>query len=80
MRRSGAEGRDKDTKPVFIDLESYLFLEIFHRWLVKAGELEITEMLPGPDDLLWQESVAEGNSGQAGRRSFELRTQIVPCS
>ncbi len=42
LRRSGAEGRDKDTKPVFIDLESYLFLEIFHRWLTKAGELEVT--------------------------------------
>jgi hypothetical protein len=26
--------------------------------------------LPDPDDLLWQE--------QDGRRSFELRTQIVP--
>lgn len=70
LRRSGAEGRDKDTKPVFIDLESYLFLEIFHRWLTKAGELEITEMLPNPDHLLWQES--------DGRRTFELRTQIVP--
>jgi hypothetical protein len=70
LRRSGAEGRDKDTKPVFIDLESYLFLEIFHRWLTKAGELEVTEMLPDPDDLLWQEP--------DGRRTFELRTQIVP--
>ena len=70
LRRSGAEGRDKDTKPVFIDLESYLFLEIFHRWLTKAGELEVSEMLPDRDDLLWQE--------QDGRRSFELRTQIVP--
>lgn len=70
LRRSGAEGRDKDTKPVFIDLESYLFLEIFHRWLTKAGELEITEMLPDPDHLLWQET--------DGRRTFELRTQIVP--
>jgi hypothetical protein len=70
LRRSGAEGRDKDTKPVFIDLESYLFLEIFHRWLTKAGELEITEMLPDPDHLLWQEA--------DGRRTFELRTQIVP--
>ncbi len=70
LRRSGAEGRDKDTKPVFIDLESYLFLEIFHRWLTKAGELEVSEMLPSPDDLLWQE--------EDGRRSFELRTQIVP--
>ncbi len=70
LRRSGAEGRDKDTKPVFIDLESYLFLEIFHRWLTKAGELEVSEMLPDPNHLLWQEP--------DGRRSFELRTQIVP--
>jgi hypothetical protein len=70
LRRSGAEGRDKDTKPVFIDLESYLFLEVFHGWLTKAGELEVTEMLPDPDHLLWQE--------QDGRRTFELRTQIVP--
>lgn len=70
LRRSGAEGRDKDTKPVYIDLESYLFLEIFYRWLTKAGELEITEMLPDPDHLLWQE--------EDGRRTFELRTQIVP--
>lgn len=70
LRRSGAEGRDKDTKPVYIDLESYLSLEIFHRWLVKSGELEITEMLPDPRHLLWQES--------DGRRTFELRTQIVP--
>jgi hypothetical protein len=70
LRRSGAEGRDKDTKPVFIDLESYLFLEIFHRWLTKGGELEVTEMLPTPDQLLWQEA--------DGRRTFELRTQIIP--
>lgn len=70
LRRSGAEGRDKDTKPVFIDLESYLFLEVFHRWLTKSGELEITEMLPDPEHLLWQE--------KDGRRTFELRTQIVP--
>jgi Lantibiotic dehydratase, N terminus len=70
LRRSGAENRDKDTKPVFIDLESYLFLEIFHRWLTKGGELEVTEMLPAPDQLLWQED--------DGRRTFELRTQIIP--
>jgi hypothetical protein len=70
LRRSGGEGRDKDTKPVFIDLESYLFLEIFHRWLTKAGELEVTEMLPDPDHLLWREN--------DGRRTFELRTQIIP--
>jgi hypothetical protein len=70
LRRSGAEGRDKDTKPVFIDLESYLFLEVFHGWLTKAGEVEVTEMLPDPEHLLWKE--------QDGRRTFELRTQIVP--
>src|ERR1700737_1079493 len=67
LRRSGAVGRDKDTKPVFIDLESYLFFEIFHRWLTKAGELEVTEMLPAPDDLLWREA--------DGRRTFALRTR-----
>jgi hypothetical protein len=72
LRRSGGEGRDKDTKPVFIDLESYLFLEIFHRWLVKAGELEVTEMLPSPEQLLWHET--------DGRRTFELRTLVVPGS
>jgi hypothetical protein len=71
LRRSGAEGRDKDTKPVFIDFESYLFLEIFHGWLTKAGELEVVEMLPDPNHLLWQE--------KDGRRTFELRTQMVPA-
>lgn len=70
LRRSGVEGRDKDTKPVFVDLESYLFLEIFHRWLTKWNELEVTEMLPAPHQLLWREP--------AGRRTFELRTLIVP--
>jgi hypothetical protein len=70
LRRSGAENRDKDTKPVFIDLESYLFMEIFHRWLHKAGELEVTEMLPDPAHLLWREP--------DGAHAFELRTLIVP--
>ena len=71
LRRSGAEARDKDTKPVFVDLESYLFMEIFHRWLSKWGDLEVTEMLPTPDQLLWREP--------DGRRTFELRTLIVPA-
>jgi len=70
LRRAGAEGRDKDTKPVFIDLESYLFLEVFYRWLTKSGEIEVTEMLPDPEHLLWQEA--------DGRHTFELRTLIVP--
>ena len=72
LRRSGAEGRDKDTKPVYIDLESYLFIEIFYRWLKKAGEVDVTEMLPGPDHLCWSEP--------DGRRTFELRTLVVPRS
>ena len=58
LRRSGAEGRDKDTKPIYIDLESYLFQEIFYRWLSKAGEIEITEMLPAPEELLWRRRMA----------------------
>lgn len=70
LRRSGAEGRDKDTKPVFIDLESYLFMEIFQRWLSKSGELEVTEMLPDPDHLFWRDG--------DGARTFELRTLILP--
>jgi hypothetical protein len=78
LRRSGAEGRDKDTKPVFIDLESYLFLEIFYRWLKKSGELEVTEMLPDPDHLLWKEPDSESVRERGGRRTFELRTLIIP--
>ncbi|MFN2542273.1 MAG: hypothetical protein ABR514_08915, partial [Chthoniobacterales bacterium] len=70
LRRSDAAGRDKDTKPVFVDLESYLFLEIFHRWLTKWNELEVSEMLPTPNQLLWRDA--------DGRRTFELRTLIVP--
>src|SRR5207253_9629252 len=72
LRRSGVEGRDKDTKPVVIDLESYLFLEIFHRWLTKAGELEVSEMLPGPDDLLWREANSGGSREEGGGRSFDF--------
>ena len=71
LRRSGAEGRDKDTKPVFIDLESYLLLEIFHRWLTKAGELEVTEMLPDPDHLLagsgWTAHIRTADVDRAAR-------------
>jgi hypothetical protein len=69
LRRSGAEGRDKDTKPVFVDLESSLFLEIFYRWLTKAGELEVTGMLPNLEHLFWEES--------DGHHTFELRTLSV---
>ena len=66
----GAALAEHAQRILLIDLESYLFLEIFHRWLSKAGELEVTEMLPAPDDLWWQEA--------DGRRTFELRTLVVP--
>ncbi len=71
VRRIGAGGRDKDVKPVFVDLESYAFLDVLARWLAKHGELDVTEMLPGPDDLLWREA--------DGRRTFELRTLVGPA-
>ncbi|HEY6003101.1 MAG TPA: hypothetical protein VIV57_09505, partial [Anaeromyxobacter sp.] len=70
VRRLGAGGRDKDVKPVFLDLESEPFLEILARWMARHGELEVSEMLPGPGELLWREA--------DGRRTFELRTLIVP--
>jgi hypothetical protein len=70
VRRLGAGGRDKDVKPVFLDLEAEPFLEVLARWMARHGELEISEMLPGPDELLWREA--------DGRRTFELRTLVVP--
>ena len=69
-RAKAVERRDKDTKQVYLDLANYLFLEILQRWLGKAGELEVTEMLPSPDQLLWQKP--------AGRRTSELRIQVIP--
>ncbi|HET8542153.1 MAG TPA: hypothetical protein VFL83_19910 [Anaeromyxobacter sp.] len=70
VRRLGAGGRDKDAKPIYVDLESYPFLELLARWLAKHGELDVTEMLPAPEDLPWRE--------EGGRRTFELRTLVVP--
>jgi len=71
VRRLGAGGRDKDVKPIFLDLESYPFLDILARWMAKHGELDVAEMLPAPDELLWRE--------EGGRHTFELRTLIVPA-
>lgn len=70
VRRLGAGGRDKDVKPVFIDLESYPFLEVLARWMAKHRELEVVEMLPAPDDLPWRT--------EEGRYTFELRTLLAP--
>jgi hypothetical protein len=71
VRRLGAGGRDKDVKPIFVDLESYPFLDVLARWMAKHGELDVTEMLPAPDQLPWRE--------EDGRRTFELRTLFVPA-
>ncbi|MEO8700895.1 MAG: lantibiotic dehydratase [Kofleriaceae bacterium] len=68
--RVSASGRDKDVKPFYVDLESYLFCEALHHRLVKYGELEVSEMLPAPDQLLWQEA--------DGRRTFEMRILCGP--
>lgn len=69
LARRGVVGRDKDLKPIFIDLESYPFLELLHRWLQKHGEVEATEMLPTPEQTPWQEGTT--------RRLFELRTLVT---
>jgi hypothetical protein len=70
VRRLGAGGRDKDVKPFYVDLESWPFLQLLARAIAKHGEVEVTEMLPGPDELLWREP--------EGRRTFELRVLVVP--
>jgi hypothetical protein len=57
---------DKDTKSICIDLESTLGVDLFLRRLARYGELEVVEMLPAPDQLVWREP--------DGRRVFELRT------
>jgi hypothetical protein len=70
VRRLGAGGRDKDAKPIFVDLESHPFLDVLARWMERHGELDVAEMLPAPDQLLWRE--------EGGRRTFELRTLVLP--
>ena len=72
LRRSGVEGRDKDTKPVYVDLESYLFLEIFHRWLTKAGEVEVPKCCPRRMTCSGRKPTAAVLSSYA-RRSFPDR-------
>ena len=63
-------GRDKDNKPLCIDLESVVFLDIFERRLRKYGTMLVTEMVPDPDHLMW--------TLPDGRYTFELRTNLVP--
>jgi len=69
--RAGAWfGRDKDSKPLYIDLESIVFLDLLERRLRKYGTLIFTEMVPTPDELVWKLP--------DGRYTFELRTNLVP--
>ena len=68
---TGPLTRDKDNKPIYIDLESVVFLDILERRLRKYKTLVVTEMLPTPDHLFARVA--------GGKRSFELRTNILPC-
>ena len=68
LRRSSTYGRDKDVKPLCVDLENYAFMSIFLKRLAKYEELEVVEMLPGPDQLPWRDA--------DGRRTFELRAIV----
>lgn len=71
LARTALTGRDKDVKPFYFDLESYLFQEELARRLLKYGRLEVTEMRPSPEQLLWREA--------DGRHTFEMRALLVPA-
>jgi hypothetical protein len=69
---SSAVWRDKDNKPICIDLESIVSLDILERRLRKYEGLVMTEMLPTPDQLFLDSA--------GGRVLFEIRTNVVPRS
>jgi hypothetical protein len=58
-------GRQKDRKPICVDLESILGMELLAHWVARYQRLEVTEMLPRPSELWWRE--------ETGRYSFEIR-------
>ena len=68
---SGMPDRDKDLKPLYIDLESCLYLDIFERRLRKYGQVLVMEMLPPPDELPWRDP-------DGGRVTFEFRSFVGP--
>ena len=70
LDRLDAFARKKDVKPFCVDLESLLSLDVLLRRLEQYGELEVTEMYPAPDQLVWREP--------AGRFTFELRGLLEP--
>lgn len=55
-----------EPKPVFIDFLNPLAVDCFVRSLVRAGEVLVSEMRPGPDELWLEDS--------RGRFTCELRT------
>jgi hypothetical protein len=71
QRTDGIGAQDKEAKPMYVDLEAYVFVDLFLRRLVDHEELEVVEMLPAPDELLWREPT--------GRYCFELRTMCPPA-
>lgn len=66
--RTAVFRRHKDLKPLYIDLESYHFIEIFVRRLERYGAASLTEMSPAPDEQAWREP--------KGTYCFELRTVL----
>ena len=67
---SAKTDRDKDVKPICIDLESLVSLDILERRLRKYEAMVLTEMLPTPEHIFL-------NTGD-GPVLFELRTNVVP--
>ncbi|HEX9819588.1 MAG TPA: hypothetical protein VGD07_08255, partial [Methylomirabilota bacterium] len=63
-------GRHKDHKPVFIDLESYLSLDLFASWVRRHGAIQVTEMLPIPEESWWREP--------EGVYCYEIRALVAP--
>jgi hypothetical protein len=60
----------KDHKPVFIDLESYLSLDLFASWVRRHGAIQVTEMLPIPEESWWREP--------EGVYCYEIRALVAP--
>jgi hypothetical protein len=70
VSRSVGDPRSVDAKPSFVDLDSYPFVEIMIKALRRYGGLELSEMLPTPEQSAWKDA--------DGTRSFELRGLLVP--
>ena len=71
LERVALFAREKDVKPVYVDLESCPSIELFLHRMQKFGEVELSEMLPGPEEQIWREA--------DGTYTFELRTIVAPA-